>query len=60
VPTTNVPTTNVPTTNVPTTNVPTTNVPTTKWTLLNKQSAKELEKIENLLLNKCLITDSSD
>jgi len=55
-----VPTTNVPTTNVPTTNVPTTNVPTTKWTLLNKQSAKELEKIENLLLNKCLITDSSD
>jgi len=50
----------VPTTNVPTTNVPTTNVPTTKWTLLNKQSAKELEKIESLLLNKCLITDSSD
>ena len=29
----------------------------TNWTILHKQSAKELEKIENLLVNKCLITD---
>ena len=29
---------------------------TNTWKVLNKQSAKELEKIDNLLLNKCLIS----